>query len=335
MTKPNSAVLKNLPVDDVKLDTTNPRIRRFLETYQGDDPTPEQIYLALGAGGDDEDSSGTSFEKLKNSIMTNGGIIHPIIVNEQEDGTLVCIEGNTRLALYQSFKKDGVKGNWNLIPALVYSAMDVTEVDAIRLQIHLVGTRQWDPYSKAKYLHHLRTQKLMPFAQIVDYSGGRQRETQELIQAYTDMEQYYRPILPDDGIFDVTRFSGFVELQKTGMKTAITEAGFTLTDFAKWIYEERLSPLNMVRLLPKILRNKEAREIFLKANAREAAKALDRPDMHKALQDASVTQLASALAQSIYGLSWKEAELIRADATNDAGQALNEVMIALKEFLNP
>ena len=335
MTKPNSAILKNLPVDDVKLDTTNPRIRRFLETYQGDDPTPEQIYLALGAGGDDEDSSGTSFEKLKNSIMTNGGIIHPIIVNEQEDRTLVCIEGNTRLALYQSFKKDGVEGAWDLIPALVYSAMDVPEVDAIRLQIHLVGTRQWDPYSKAKYLYNLRTQKLMPFAEIVDYSGGRQREIQELIQAYTDMEQYYRPVLPDDGIFDVTRFSGFVELQKVGMKTAIAEAGFTLTDFAKWIHEEKLYPLSTVRMLPKILRNKEAREIFLKTNAREAAKAFDKPDMHQALQDASVAQLASALAQSIYGLSWKDAELIRTDATNDAGQALNEVMLALKEFLNP
>lgn len=335
MTKTSSAVHMILPIEDVTLDTTNPRIRRFLETYQGNDPTPEQIFLALGAGGDDEDSSGTSFEKLKNSIITNGGIIHPIIVNKQEDGTLTCVEGNTRLALYQSFKKDGVKGNWDSIPALVYSGMDASQVDAIRLQIHLVGTRQWDPYSKAKYLHNLRTQALMPFAEIVDYCGGRQRELQELIQAYTDMEEFYRPILPDDGIFDVTRFSGFVELQKTGMKTAIAEAGFTLTDFARWIHEEKLYPLSTVRLLPKILRNKEAREIFLAENARAAAKVLDKPDMHQALQDANVAQLAAALAQSIYGLSWKDAELIRSDATNDAGQALNEAMLALNEFLNP
>jgi hypothetical protein len=41
---------ENVPVADVELDRNNPRIRRFLDMYP--DPTPEQIYLALGAGGE-------------------------------------------------------------------------------------------------------------------------------------------------------------------------------------------------------------------------------------------------------------------------------------------
>src|ERR1039458_10456908 len=114
-----NGVLESVPVADIELDRTNPRIRKFLEMYP-ETPTVEQIYLALGAAGDDESESSTSFEKLKNSILTNGSIIQPIIVNRRKDGTLLCIEGNTRLALYKSFLQDNVKGNWSRIPALVY-----------------------------------------------------------------------------------------------------------------------------------------------------------------------------------------------------------------------
>jgi hypothetical protein len=78
------------------------------------------------------------------------------------------------------------------------------------------------------------------------------------------MEQYYRPLIGDDGDFDTTRFSGFVELQKPGIKQAITVAGFDFSDFATWIHEGKLFPLQKVRVLPRILRNDKARDIFLK-----------------------------------------------------------------------
>lgn len=56
----------------------------------------------------------------------------------------------------------------------------------------------------------------------------------ESINAYSEMETYYRPIIPDDGSFDTTRFSGFVELQKPGIKEAIAKAGFDVTHFSRW-----------------------------------------------------------------------------------------------------
>ena len=204
-------------VDDIELDRSNPRIRKFVEMY-GDEPTPEQIFLALGAGNDDDigTSNSTTYEKLKQSIITNGGIIQPIILNRRNNGTLICVEGNTRVALYKHFKETKVKGDWVYIPALVHDEIDEASIHAIRLQVHLVGPRPWDPYSKAKYLYELRTQEHLPFATLVDYCGGRQTEVVESINAYSEMEQYYRPVAGDDGAFDTTRFSGFVELQKPG-----------------------------------------------------------------------------------------------------------------------
>jgi hypothetical protein len=330
----NVASLRFVPVEDIHLDVSNPRIRKFLEHYP-DEPTPEQVFLALGAAGDDGDDSSTSFEKLKNSILTNGGIIQPIIVSRQKDGRLVCIEGNTRLALYKNFLRENVKGDWALIPALLYEDMDEARIDAIRLQVHLVGTRPWDPYSKAKYLYRLRTQELLPFSEIVDYCGGRQKEVVELIQAYADMEEYYRPIIPDDGTFDTTRFSGFVELQKPGLKKAVAEAGFTLTNFAEWIYGEKLYPLNMVRWLPRILRNPKARDIFLKDGARAAVQVLEKPDLSNALLEANVSQLAQAITQAIYAMPWPEAEKIRQEPGGQTAQCLNEALIALTALINP
>ena len=111
---------ETIPVEEIELDHSNPRIRKFLEMY-GDNPTPEQIFLALGAGNDDETDrqDGPTFQKLKQSIITNGGIIQPVILNRRADGTLVCIEGNTRVALYKDFLKSGMRGSWSTIPALV------------------------------------------------------------------------------------------------------------------------------------------------------------------------------------------------------------------------
>ncbi len=193
-----SAVLDKIPVNDIQLDRDNPRIRKFLEAY-GPNPTPEQFYLALGAAGDEEADSSTSttFEKLKNSILSNGGIIQPIIVNRREDDALICVEGNTRVALYKNFIEEKRKGNWSMIPALVYTGMSDVQMDSIRLQVHLVGTRPWDPYSKAKYLHSLRVHKQMPMNMLVEFCGGRQKEVTEFINAFVDMEKHYRPIVAE------------------------------------------------------------------------------------------------------------------------------------------
>src|SRR5689334_15805233 len=197
MASPSTAPtnMQMIPVAEIQLDRDNPRIRKFLEMY-GEDPTPEQFYLALGAAGDEEGDHSATFEKLKNSIQTNGGIIQPIIIN-RKNGKLICVEGNTRVALYKRFLAEKVKGNWTQIPALVYDEMDDLQIDSIRLQVHLVGTRQWDPYSKAKYLHSLRHDKGMPLAMVVEFCGGREKEVVEAINAYSDMETYYRPIVQE------------------------------------------------------------------------------------------------------------------------------------------
>lgn len=329
-----SGVSEMVPVGSVELDRANPRIRKFLEMYDND-LTPERIFLALGAGNDEESDnpSGPTFQKLKQSIITHGGIINPIIVNRQSNGVLVCIEGNTRLALYKDFLDRGQEGEWSRIPALVHDGLEETAAHAIRLQAHLVGPRPWDPYSKARYLHELRHADNMPLAMIVDFCGGRQSEVTTFIDAYIDMERHYRPLLAEDGEFDPKRFSGFAELQKPGIKKAIAETGHTLTDFATWVHEGKLKPLNTVRLLPRILRNKKAYKTFLKKGARAAELDLDRPEGDQNLQKAPLGQLARALTTRLASLPYEEYRDLRDDPGGATVGALLEVQDSVTEFL--
>jgi ParB-like chromosome segregation protein Spo0J len=180
-----------VPVDQLVLDTNNPRIAKWLEMYRGD-VGEAAMKLALVAGGRDSDVAGPSYTSLKQSIRTNGGVIHPVIVNKEPNGRLLVVEGNTRTVIYREFKLPGDDGRWDKIPAMIYEDMSQELIDAIRLQAHLVGAREWDPYSKAWYLNKLRNDLHLPFAQVVDFCGGDAREVEKLISAYNRSKMFAR-----------------------------------------------------------------------------------------------------------------------------------------------
>lgn len=320
-----------LPVNELELDKDNPRIRKWIEHY-GDSPDFDQMVQALQAGSGDLESGGTAtFQSLKESIRAQGGVINPIIVRRVPDGKYRVIEGNTRVAIYRLFLEDGVKGAWDKIPAIVHESIPPFQIDAIRLQCHIVGPRPWDPYSKAKYLDHLQNVENIPLSQIVELCGGRQKEIVDYIDAYRDMEKHYRPILESDSDFDVTRFSAFVELQKPKVKQVISEAGFTLKDFAKWVRDKNIDPLNTVRAIPRILKNPQAKAKFLSVGAREALKVLDIPPS-PALANVHLEQLLGMLIERLNVLPWADVNAMKNDSGGQKAQLLMEANEVLSDL---
>ena len=320
-----------LPVVKIDLDIKNPRIAKWIEMY-GNAISAEQMALALGAGSSEEGYNGPSFNSLKQSIMTNGGVIHPIIVNRTANSKLTVIEGNTRTLIYKEFIRENVKGDWSSIPAMVYDNMPDERIDAIRLQAHLVGTREWDPYSKAKYLNYLRNKEHMPFSQLVDFCGGAKREVEKYIQAYNDMEEFYRPILDSDQDFDPTRFSAYVELQNPRINEAIVRGGFTKSDFSEWVHARKFSPLNTIRRLPMILSNEQSRKQFLKDGAESAIKLLDIPTAEALLKDANIFQLARELCKKISGVQFEFIKKLRQEQNIEEREIISDARDALVEL---
>jgi len=303
--------LENIEISEIDLDVNNPRITQYVEFY--DKVTDDSIKLALqhtSAGESSAASNRSTYTSLRESIRTQKGIIHPIIVIRKEDRYLV-IEGNTRLSIYQDFHKQKVEGEWDKIPAIVYDSLGEKEIEAIRLQSHLVGPRDWEAYSKAKYLNYLRNSEHLTLNEIIDFCGGKKSDVLNYIDAYSDMETYYRPALGSDDQFDTSRFSAFVELQqKKGIKTAILTSGFTLTDFSKWVHNGLIAPLSTVRDLKLILSNEQSKEIFLQRGAKEALKVFDQvpiPDLNAY----SIEQLAKVFYNKLLQLTYPEVKEMR------------------------
>ena len=306
--------LMKLSIQEIEMDKTNPRIQRALSMY-GDEITAERIALALKEGSADENGgSTTTFNRLKNSIKKNKGIINPIVVNKKQN-EYVCIEGNTRLLIYRDFYEGREKTDdeqWLYIPCLVHEDADEEEIDAIRLQAHLIGPRQWDPYSKAKYLHYLWNVEYLSADQIIEYCGGNRRQVEDSIRAYNMVEEVYKPLVKNED-FDHTRFSGFVEYQDPKVEEAVLDAGFDTKDFSMWLHKRKIKRLDHVRLLPKIMQNEEAKQAFLQEGSDAADRILKQPSLDELIEKLDIKDLLEAVQRKIDTLRYGEIEQYKKD----------------------
>lgn len=325
---------KLLDINEVELDINNPRIKQWLEIYKDEELTSEAISLALSAsaGG----ASTSTYTTLKESIRVNKGIINPIIVNKFEDGRLVVIEGNTRLQIYKEFSELDPEGPWKKIIAIVYDQLPEEQIHAIRLQTHLVGPRDWDAFSKAKYLNQLCNIDKLPMSMIVSFCGGKKTEIQKLIDAYSDMLKYYFPAAQNHEMDpDPREFSKFSELQNSSVAQALMVHKYNKNDFAEWVVNGNIDTAMNVRKLPAILANKRAKEVFLKSNITEAVKHLSADEKNnKGLKDASFRDLVTELISRCRNIEWNYIKTLRNDPRfEDEKNEIEELEGELSELI--
>ncbi len=319
-----------LSVNEISYDSENPRIKMALEKY-GDRLDAERIYFALRSA-TDGDKGTSSFSSLMDSIRANGGATTPITVIIKGENK-ICIDGNTRLAIYKEFLKKEIDGNWSEIKARVIQDANQREIETIRVSAHLVGAREWPAYEKARYLHYLRYQEFMDYEEMIALCGGNKTNIERQIEAYHDMNEYYRDVV-DDTAFRIDRFSGFVELQRKNIKKAIYGAELNLKDFGEWIRDGKIYRLEDVRQLPKVLRDDEAKNIFLEGgpnSIQDAIKLIDKKEEEKlnrkpnkvTLETASMYQLAEVLARRINELPHSEARILKNKEHDDAEERIS------------
>jgi hypothetical protein len=323
-----------ISINEIELDINNPRIQQYLEIY-GDDITSDGIALALN--GSSGASSTSTYQTLKESIRVNRGIINPIIVNKYPDGRLVVIEGNTRLQIYKEFALADPEGPWNKIIAIVYDNLPETEIHAIRLQTHLVGPRDWDPFSKAKYLNQLSNIDKLPMATIISFCGGKKAEIEKLINAYTDMVNFYFPAAEAAEMDpDPREFSKFSELQNASIKQALVVHKFDRQDFAKWVVNGNIDTAQNVRKLPAILANSVARDVFLKSTISDAEKYINSSGKGaKNLSEATMDELVSELIKRCRNIEFSYIKQLRDDPRfEDKKNRIIELETEIKDVIS-
>ena len=294
----------SLPTEQIAFDEENPRIKVALEKY-GDKLDDQRIRFALQTA--TEGSSATSsYRSLKDSIRASRGISVPIVVSPNAGG-FVCVDGNTRLAIYKELRDEEAPGDWTTINCLVLDDPSPTDIETIRVTAHLVGAREWPAYEKARYLHYLRNVEFMDYDELIARCGGNKATITRQIDAFHEMNEFYRDVSSDDA-FKVDRFSGFVELQKRNIKNSIFDAGFDLHDFGRWIRNGQIYRLDSVRKLPLVLADDEATAVFVEGGVRsiedavEVAEANRRRDIHPSPLETSVANASMAtLAEALLG----------------------------------
>lgn len=324
--------LMNLPIEEVALDKNNPRIKQYLEIY-GDNITAECVALALSYSGGGDNT--TSYHTLRESIKVSHGIIHPIVVNKDKKGLYTVIEGNTRLQIYKEFCKGADDNLWSHIPSLVYEDLTDEDIHKIRLQSHLVGPRDWDAYSKAKYLYELSEELYLPMDNIVSMCGGKKADIINAIDAYKCMRNYYEPLMEEKGYDrDPRDYSKFSEYQKkTKCRQTLIAHGFTDKDFAKWVVNENVDNAMKVRSIPAIFNNPSAFDVFRKKNLTEAEKLLVvETNTNFNLDEVPYDALCKVLTKRLDSIEYKEIKALAKETSYEEKKlALLELQDVLAE----
>lgn len=323
---------EELDIDRIELDIENPRIKHYLSIYKDDvEITSERLAMALAGNADGI----SKYTALKESIRENGGIFTPIIVNHiTSEDRYVVIEGNTRLKFYSEFREKKVEGSWDKIISIVYEDMPLEQIHAIRLQAHMVGARDWDAFSKAKYLDHLRNVENKSWKYLKAFCGGQESYIRNLIDAYNDMMKSNIPLGQKfDRQFDPREFSYYMELQKGSTKDALTVHNFNLDDFTKWVFNENIERADEVRKLARVLGDNEAREKFLRSNISEAVKILDTHELSKKkINKINRYELVNELRDWLYNMPVVECEALKAN--NEKAKKRREDLQDLKYWLD-
>lgn len=330
-----------LPISTNRIgfDKENPRIKVALEKY-GSKLDDQRIRFALQTATEGS-SSTSSYRSLKDSIRAAKGISVPIVVWPNGDD-FVCVDGNTRLAIYDELQHENAPGNWTTINCLVLNNPTQLDIETIRVTAHLVGAREWPAYEKARYLHHLRNVEFMDYDELIARCGGNKATITRQIDAFHDMNEFYRDVNTDDA-FKVDRFSGFEELQKSNIKDSIFSAGFDLHDFGRWIRDGLIYRLADVRKLPLVLGDDEAKAAFVNGGVRSIENAIDiaeanrRKGIHPSPRETSVATasmgvLAEALLDKIKSLPRQDYVALR-DRQYEAADQEIDILTDLAEHL--
>ena len=305
-------------VDDIDLDNENPRIKAALENPSIEATYDEMRLLlehAMSAGG-----GSRGWRRLRSSIKAAGRALQRITVVEVDD-RYVCIDGNTRVAIYKDLQDKNEPGDWGYIEADIIIDSDPAEVERhierVRMISHIVGPRDWSPYRRAKYLHALRYDEKMSWKEIVELCGGEgnRSEMQTSMEAYELMEDYRKQV-PEDN-FKEDRYSAFDEMVKLRMVKRLEEHGKSMEDFNRWVEKGVLRTDAEVRDLRKVLADDEAREELEREEPRSLERAIaivkeketrDRNTSERArmLREATVLELATWLVERLDTTTMRE-----------------------------
>ena len=343
---PMRKTTQDVDIAQIELDPENPRIQAALERQGIKHPSEDDLSFHLSAAVTGVGSGGHGYRRLRESIKAARRAYQPVSLMRLDPPhpngrEYLCLDGNTRVAIYRELAEQEEPGNWTTISAEIIEADDDEErshiVEETRMISHIVGAREWSAYRQARYLNDLRNKKLFSWEHIVGICGGQVTRSAigEDISAYELMEDYRKQVTP--GRFNEHRFSAYREFVKYRGVELLDKHGMVPDDFHKWVAKGVLTKDEQVRHLRSVLDDKDAKAILCDGRPGGLQEAIDyvqdkrRADRRRAehaehLRESSLLDLARALSERVGRTTLMEIAELKKDP-----KELSEIIAQLRE----
>lgn len=264
--------LAMVSIDDLKFDSSNPRVAFRLKSAGIKNPSQEDLEKLLWEDAD--------VKALKNSIELYGGLIEAVIV--ANDGTV--LEGNCRLASVRKLRDAAVKaGNtdsiWSQMKARILApGVDRATIELLLGELHVAGKNKWSAFEQATHIYTI----LESGDESVEELAKRYRTSKSYIsaknRAYKLMRDKFVPLVAElkeeegSEVKNPDRYwSWFEEFYKSCKPTPpgkdliaerVYDGEELESKFCGWVAEGKLPKAENVRKLAKIVVDKTAMKIL-------------------------------------------------------------------------
>lgn len=298
----------NLDIFSIHFYTKNPRIASIISSQKGD-INDNAIHKILW----DRDPT----HRLCQQIQKDGGLIHPILVYNNE-----VLEGNTRLCCYRHLFSQTQDSKWNKIKCQVITN-SLTQEDIYRLLCteHIEGKIEWEAYEKANLYVKMKEEEGMTDKQISEIVGESQPIVGYRIRAYKMMK--------DNGVEEKNKYSHFDQFVR--IKSECEQYNKTDKDFdhkiVQLIKEDKIPKATDIRKIPDICKDKVAKKRLLEQKE-------ELPQVYHDLK-AKSPMIDSSLMNEVEGLIKKLRNMSRAerDDLKKGNRECRKIEELIKELL--
>lgn len=191
--------VERVPTVDLHFDRQNPRL--FLE--EGSDPSESELIRILWRD--------FAVDEVALSIASNGYFPHETLFAAREEGRLIVVEGNRRLAAVRLLTDeqlrekigatdlptidDDLRRHLDDLPVVKCHRDDVWQYIGFK---HVNGPQAWQSYAKAQYIERVHHRLQVPLDVIADTIGDRHWTVKRLYRGLTVLRQ-----AEDSGRFDL------------------------------------------------------------------------------------------------------------------------------------
>jgi hypothetical protein len=312
----------DIPLDDVLLDPTNPRVANTIAAGHHGDGEAMQAALRNILWSDSD------VHDLYRSVHSNRGLIERIIVRSN----LVVAEGNCRTVVYRKLRENFPDDPaWRTIPARVLP-QDISDRQVAILlgELHVGGKNKWSAFEKAGHIHQLYMKFGMVQEEIAKLLKTSKTSVNHNVRAFDAMKNKYLVAFPGPGA--VRKFSYFLELfNKPELRDWITRSPESLDDFVQWVGTEKISQGQHVRELKDIVSNPRALAAFGRQGREAALKILkqDRPELTSPL-----FKMMLDMTQALEDARLDDIQRVRKDDNESARTIVRGLSAALERFVD-